>query len=167
MPVTYRTDVRRHYHQFVQQGMERYAGHRATQAGLRLASELLGGSLDEAAAAPNACSMHTERARAFRLLRDHGVTPAQLLARLAEVVCFTEDHPERIPNQKFEDHMLARAMLTLVPWKIRFRPGAKLLRHTGAMLREHLYPWALAFVRKLRSDINETHALIKASISFE
>jgi hypothetical protein len=167
MPIDYRRDVRRHYHAFIDEGMRRYASHRAMQAGLTLATGLLQGSLDAAAANPDAFTHEILPARAFRMLADHGVTAGQLLARVAEVVAFIDHHPERVPSQRFEDHMLSRAVLTLVPWKLRFNPGAKMLRHLGALLRERLMPWALSFTRKLRQDIKDERALVRESTAFD
>jgi hypothetical protein len=167
MPIVYRTDVRRQYHAFIADGMARYADHKAMKAGQQIAEALLSGTLDGALSNPNAFTYETEPARAMRLLRDHAVTPGQLLARVAEVFAYFEDHRDRLPSQRFEDHMLARAVLTIAPWRGRFRAGAKLLRHTGAMIRERLGPWAVAFTRKLRQDVDARNALVRVSASWD
>jgi hypothetical protein len=164
--IRYRSEVKPHYAGFVADGLRKYTDHRATQAARAIASGLLQGTLDAAAADRNALTLHTEPARAFRMLADHGITADQLLARVAELFCFFEDHPERLPSVRFEDTMVARGVLTLVPWKMRFLPGAKMLRHTGALIRDQLGPWALAFTRKLRQDQAERHALVRRSANF-
>jgi hypothetical protein len=164
--IRYRTEVKRHYSGFVADGLRKYAEHRATQAARAIASGLLQGTLDAAAANPNAFTHEILPAHAFRTLADHGVTADQLLARVAELFCFFEDHPERLPSVRFEDTMVSRGVLTLVPWKMRFAPGAKMLRHTGALIREQLGPWALAFTRRLRQDMSERQALVRQSANF-
>lgn len=164
VPIKFDRDVHRHYHAFVKEGMARYANHKAMQAGLQLADELLRYTPSDPQAA---FTFETECAHAVAMLVDHGVQPAHLLARIAELVCFFEDHPERVPSQRVEDFALARGVLTLVPWKVRFNPGAKLLKHLGPLVRARLYPWALAFVRKLKRDVADRAELMRTSATFD
>jgi hypothetical protein len=164
--VRYRSEIRPHYSAFVAEGMARYGHHRALQASLQLTSGLLGGALDAVASDPNAFTFDTLPTRALRSLRDHDVSPEILFARVAEIAAWMEDHPERCVSQRWEDHALARCVLQIVPCKLRFAWGAKTLRHLGSLLRERVLPGAAAFTRKLRQDVTERHALVRASADF-
>jgi hypothetical protein len=55
----------------------------------------------------------------------------------------------------------------MVPSKLRFVWGAKMLRHFGALLRERLMPGAMALSRKLRQDQADQGALVRASMAFD
>lgn len=76
MPLRYRHDIRPRFHQWIAEGYNRYANHKATAAGLKLADSLLSYGAPESV---NAFTYQLEIAGVMRSLRDHGVTARDLL----------------------------------------------------------------------------------------
>jgi hypothetical protein len=162
VPVTYRSDIKPQYNLWVASGFTRYEQHPALKAGLELANFLLS---YRASARGFTYELSIEHIMAT--LRANEITAKDVLIRIAELVAFMEDHPGRIRNQRTEDFMLARGLIHMLRWKQGgARHGAKVLQHLGPLIRDHLYVWALRFVRRLKEDVSRVEELKKQAVDY-
>lgn len=167
MPITYRTQVAPRFHQWCLDGYRRLANHPAMQAGREKAARCLAFTYEPDPSVAQVAGWR-DAARAMRLLKDHGVTPEQLMLRVAEMVALFDAEPHRCPSQPAEDMALGRAVLHIPRWHGEGRGQGKMLTlATARHVREHLYGWALAFVRRLQADDAKDAELAKRAATFD
>ena len=142
-------------------GLAKYQSTTGVQAAYKLAAELF-----EYRAHPvNRSARHM--AEQLQRLKDHGVSPWDILQRTAEVyACIEGSPPGRFENADVEAITLARSVLKLASMG-RYRAEGHMLRTMGAHVREVLGVFAVAFVRRLEQDKVGRRARIKQSASFE
>lgn len=100
--LTYRVHVAPRFGRWVADGYRRLTDHAAMQAGRELAARCLAYTYQPD---PNVAQVAGWRdaAHAMKLLKDHGVTPEQLMLRVAEMVALFDAEPHRCPSQVAED----------------------------------------------------------------
>jgi hypothetical protein len=161
VPFEYRKDIGPHY-KWVAEGFDRYISHRATEAGLQLASEVLNYR------ATHGFTYQREIERYMTRLRDHGITAGDVLVRVAEFVAFVDQRQGKLGSQKEEDFALARIVIHLAPVRRgERRPSGRVLSVLGSMLRDACYLYAMRLVAKLRKDAEERAELKRRSANFE
>ncbi len=167
MPITYRLHVAPRFHQWCLDGYRRLADHPAMAAGREMAARCLAFTYTpDPKVAQVAGWRHA--ARAMKLLTDHGTTPEALMLRVAEMVALFDAEPHRCPSQVAEDMALGRAVLHIPRWRGEGRgQGKALTLATARHVREHLYAWASAFVRRLHADQQKDAELAKRAATFD
>lgn len=132
-------------------------GHPAMDAALRLADELL--------------NFRPFRGYGWELkiqeqmtrLRDHGVTPFDVLVRIVECAQYLELRPLR--TQRETDYFYARGVLRAAPLH-DYRAGGSVLRWLGPLIREQLEKWAHSFLQLVaRRDAARRELLAAADFS--
>jgi hypothetical protein len=144
---------------WIEEGLHRYSDRKAFYVALRLADERI---LNFSSAQPYTVLRKIEARMA--MLREHGITAFDVVRRVCEFVAYIEMRP--MADQRAEDFALSRAILRLAPVG-RYRPTAQVLNHFGEPIREALYPFAFAFLQRLKRDIAAERATIKDSIDFD
>jgi hypothetical protein len=158
VPFEYRKEIGKQY-QWVTEGFHRYATHKATEAGLQLASEVLNYR------ATHGFTYQLEIQRYMTRLRDGGITAADVLIRVTEFVAHTEQR--KFASQREEDFALARIVISLAPVRRgERRPTGRVLAVLGAMLRDACYLYAMRLAKKLREDAEERSKLRRRSGDF-
>jgi hypothetical protein len=153
----------RPFHAWVAAGFDRYADQKATTAALTLAERLL------AFRPTRDFTIHYKAASALQGLADAGVSPRDVLIRVAVFYAFLQVRPSRFHgSQKAEDFALARLVLRLGPRRARRdpRPSARLLQFLGERIRTDCAPYALALLRRIEQDADHERALRGAAVSF-
>lgn len=167
MPLTYRTHVAPRFHRWCLDGYRRLADHPAMAAGRELAARCLAYTYEPDPSVVQVAGWR-HAAQAMRLLRDNGATPEQLMLRVAEMVALFDAEPHRCPSQTAEDMALGRAVLHILRWQGEGRGQSKTLTLAVARhVREQLYAWAAAFVRKLHADQDKDAELAKRAATFD
>jgi hypothetical protein len=142
-------------------GLAKYQPTVGVQAAVRIAGELF-----EYRAHP--CNRSARQMQEqFQRLHAHGVTPWDILQRLAEVFAFIEQAPlHRFENADVQAITLARAVLQLVSLG-KWRANGHMLRFMGHHLMDALGVFALNLVRRLEQDRLSRRALINESANFD
>lgn len=161
MAIRYDTAIRPHFHRWALAGFAKYRDHKATQTALSLAQMLLDWK-------PTAeFTYQTHAWRLLKGLRDNGVLPEHVLVRVLEWIGWMNANPGKVVNQREEDSHLARLVLTLTPYGLRYRPpGGHTIRLIGELVREHCYLWAMRLATKLEADGDAMANLRRSSGDF-
>jgi hypothetical protein len=159
--ITYDRHIKPHFHRWATEGFAKYRGHPATVTALTLAGMVLDWK-------PTAeYSYQVNAWRLLQRLKDNGITPADVLVRVLEWVGWMNANHGKVTTQREEDSHLARLVLTLTPYGVRYRPpGGHVIRHIGSLVREHCYLWAMRLATKLEADGDELARLKRASGDF-
>lgn len=102
---------------------------------------------------------------AFTWLREKGVTPADVLQRVAEVAAVEHWGRARFGEEREVHYAYARSVLRLGKMGT-WRPAARLLRFMGPLIVDELAPWAVGFLRRLDKDQGKKADRKSASMDF-
>jgi hypothetical protein len=163
MAIRYDRHIKPGYHAWVEAGFVRNQHQTGPMdAGLRMAQMLL-----DWTPTTERRSCELEARRYLDMLVQNGVAPKDVLIRVAEFVAWMENNPGRVHNLREENSHLARLVLTLVTWKLRYKqPEGKVVRFLGELIREHCMTFATKLVQKIRRDADKWHDLKMQSGDF-
>jgi hypothetical protein len=136
--------------EWIAEGLRKYRNTKAVSAALHLAHELLNYS------PAHHVTVQRKIKERMAYLRDCGVNELDLVRRVCEFLAYIERRP--YPSQRAEDYGLARSVLRLAPLG-RYRPGGLLLKWLGPLVRESLYVFGIAFLKRLETDAQKARDL--------
>lgn len=151
------------YREWVDEGLRKYTGSKAVQAALQLADSVLHYE------PTNGYTFQRQLASMMQGLRDHGVTPYDVLLRVCMFHAAFDEYRERFHGaQRAEDLALARIVMRLTPLARKGRRWpSRALALLGATLREDLGAFAVTLIRRLQQDAEARHALRAATLDLD
>jgi hypothetical protein len=152
-------DQYEHHEAYLDAGLTKYAGTTAVTTALTLAAEVL-----NLKAAAQGFTVQLTMEREMARLRRHGVTPRELLLRVAAHYAYTKLRPFR--DDRADRAALARAVLRLAPLE-GYRPNTRLLQWLASEITGRLALFAIRFIERLSADAEREHARLRATTDFD
>jgi hypothetical protein len=151
------------YAEWTAEGLTKYRNTRATEAGLKLADEVLNYR------ATHGRTYQLQLEHMMQILRDDQVNAEDVLRRVALFVAFASAHPERFKGlTKVEDLALARCVMRLAPLqRTGKRYPSRSLALLGSLLRDALYRWGLNLVDRLKVDAQSHQDKVSATLDLD
>jgi hypothetical protein len=146
--------------EFIREGLARYRNSKPVESALKLADAILNYTPDYQ------WMWKRDLERRMAILRSAGVTPNDLLQRVAEHYACVERMPHLFKSQRGQHVALARHVLKMK------RPGcrdttARLRFSLGSLLAEDLGAFAIQLLRRLQQDLEERHSLRRQAADFD
>jgi hypothetical protein len=135
------------YARTIDDALTKYHGTRAVTAAHQVGAELL----RYTPTPPVVSSSYLKAAELFTMLRNQGITGAELVRRICITWAFVLANPSRYPDAIAEDTAFARGAMRLVCPNYT-RPGARPLRHMGGVIRRDLGLFVLTLFKRLDDD---------------
>jgi hypothetical protein len=145
---------------FIREGLGRYQQSKPVTSALALAESTLEYVPDYG------WTWQYDLEKRMAILRGAGVTPLNLIQRVAEHYALVERQPHLFKVQRSQHMALARHVLRLTKLG-RWRPGTRLLISLGGMLAEDLGAFAIQLLRRLQTDLAERQALRRSAADFD
>jgi hypothetical protein len=143
---------------YLDRGLTLYANTKGVNAALKLADEVLNYR------APAGFAAYTQIDNQMRRLRDHEVTPRDILLRVAAVYAYAR--VRTFGDDRAFNAALARAVLRLAPLR-GYRPLCRVLQWLADEITQRLTLFANAFVARLESDAEREREERRASTDFD